>query len=252
MTLLSVQLYTLRQIPLEERMLDIVADAGFQYVELYGALFSQATRVQSLLEQRNLKSSGTHVSLEDLKGDLARVVDQANIYGITSLFVPSVPVPLRDMGASGWREFGRDLASVADELAKSDLTIGYHTHDWDFRPKEGDQTALDLVFDAAGSAPVEWEADIAWLSRAGVDPLVWLERYQSRLTAVHIKDLSPIGTNEDEDGWADVGSGILDWSVLWPSAIERGAKVMVIEHDRPLDPARTITRGFQFVSERFL
>lgn len=252
MPLLSVQLYTLRDIHDTEDMLDAVAEAGFRYVELYGTLFSQAASLQRKLEQRGLRASGTHVALQDLKEDIGRVADQANTLNITSLFVPSVPIPLRDMPAEGWQTLGRDLALVSDRATNFGLTIGYHTHDWDFRPKEEGKAALDIVFEAAGAAPVEWEADIAWLARAGVDPKLWLERYRDRLTAAHVKDLAPIGTNEDEAGWADVGSGTLDWDDLWPFAVERGAQVMVVEHDKPLNPAKTITNGFRFISERFV
>ncbi len=252
MALLSVQLYTLRDIPDDSRMLDVVAEAGFRYVEVYGALFSKAPSLRPMLEQRCLQVSGAHVALQDLKDDLGRVVDRANALQVTSLFVPSVPVPLRNMPAPGWRELGRDLALLADQVAKHGLTIGYHTHDWDFRFKEADKTALDVVFEAAGTGAVEWEADIAWLARAGVDPKHWLERYRKRLTATHVKDLAPVGTNVEEAGWADVGSGILNWGELWPFAVERGAKAMVVEHDKPLNPARTIANGFRFISDRFL
>lgn len=252
MPLLSVQLYTLRDIHDEGRMLDVVAEAGFRYVEVYGALFSHAPSLRRKLEERSLQASGAHVALQDLKYDIGRVVDQANALDLTSIFVPSVPVALRDMAPVGWRELGRDLALLSDQVAKHGLTIGYHTHDWDFRAKEDGKAALDIVFDAAGAAPVEWEADIAWLARAGVDPKLWLDRYRSRLTAAHVKDLAPVGTNDDEAGWADVGSGTLDWGDLWPFAVERGAKVMVVEHDKPLNPAKTITNGFRFISERFL
>ncbi|NKK04050.1 TIM barrel protein [Rhizobium leguminosarum bv. viciae] len=251
MAVLSVQLYTLREIDDVDRMLDVVTEAGFRHVEVYGALFSQASVLRRKLDERGLKVSGAHVSLQDLK-DVRSTVDQAAVLDVRSIFVPSVPVPLRDMAPAGWRELGRDLALLSDELGKHALTIGYHTHDWDFRPKEDGKAALDIVFEAAGTAPVEWEADIAWLARAGVDPKLWLERYRSRLTAAHVKDLAPVGTNDDEAGWADVGSGTLDWSDLWPFAVERGAKVMVVEHDKPLNPARTIMNGFRFISERLL
>lgn len=252
MTKVSVQLYSLRAIEDDARMLDAVKAAGFGHVELYGALFGKADALAPLLRERGLKASGTHVALQDLKDDMSKVAAHAKALGLTSLFVPSVPVPLRDMGADGWRELGRDLALLVEKAARQDLSLGYHTHDWDFRIKEDGKAALDLVFEAAGSAPVEWEADIAWLARAGVDPLVWLDRYAHRLSAAHVKDLAAPGTNEEEAGWADVGAGVLDWRVLWPAALSKGAKVMVVEHDKPLDPARTIANGYRFIQENLL
>ena len=54
-------------------------------------------------------------------------------------------------------------------------------------------TALELIFEAA-EGPLTWQADVAWLVR-GVAPKAWLERYRSRLTSAHVKDLAPTGQN---------------------------------------------------------
>lgn len=252
MPTISVQLYTLRAIEDDARMLDAVAQAGYDHVEHYGATFARAGALAPLMADRGIKASGSHVALQDLRDDMSRVAANAATLGMTSLFVPSVPVPQRDMDAAGWRGLGKELAGLADAAAGHGLTLGYHTHDWDFRPKEEGKAALDLVFEAAGSAPVEWEADIAWLAKAGVDPLAWLDRYSDRLSAVHVKDLAPAGTNEEEAGWADVGAGVLDWPVLWRAALSRGAEVMVVEHDKPLDPARTVAGGLRYIRDALL
>ena len=38
-----------------------------------------------------------------------------------------------------------------------------------------------------------------------------------------------------EDGWADVGAGIMPWSELWPQCVAAGAETMIAEHDNPSD-----------------
>ena len=252
MPAVSVQLFTLRSMESDDAMLDAVKLAGYENIELFGAKLAQGEKLANLMRERGLRASGSHVALADLAEDLRRVVADARAFGITSLFVPSVPVPRRDMPAEGWRDFGKQLAGLSDELARHGMTLGYHNHDWDLKPKDGDKTALDLIFEAAGSAPVQWEADIAWLTRGGVDPRVWLKRHSNRLVAAHVKDLAAAGENEDEAGWADVGAGVLDWKVLWPEAIANGAKVLVVEHDRPLDPARTVANGLRYIKEKLL
>lgn len=249
---LSVQLYTLRTLETPAAILDAAKAAGFGYVEFYGGLLAQAESFAPLLAERSLQTSGSHVALKDLVEDPARVVANARLLGITELFVPSVPVDQRDMDAAGWRALGAQMAGLADQLAADGIRLGYHNHDWDLRLKDGDLTALDLVFAAAGSAPLYWEADIAWLVRGGVDPLVWLERHASRLAAAHVKDLAPAGTNDEEAGWADVGAGVLDWTVLWPAAIANGARWMVVEHDKPLNPAQTVANSHRYLAETLL
>ena len=48
--------------------------------------------------------------------------------------------------------------------------------------------------------------------RGGADPLEWMRPYGNRITAVHVKDIAPAGESADEDGWADVGHGTVDWN----------------------------------------
>ncbi|MCA2411283.1 sugar phosphate isomerase/epimerase family protein [Rhizobium leguminosarum] len=249
MTKLSVQLFTMRSIDDDAEMLDSVKAVGFEFVELYGAKLSRGSALATLLSERGLQATGAHVALADLTDEFGAVVENAQAFNISSLFVPSVPVPQRAMPAEGWRELGKKLALLSDKLSAYGMTLGYHNHNWDLHLKDGDKTALDLVFEAAGSAPVQWEADIAWLTRGGVDPIVWLKRHSSRLAAAHVKDLAPQGQNEEEAGWADVGAGVLDWKVLWPEAVANGAKVMVVEHDKPLNPTATIANSFRYLQE---
>ena len=47
---------------------------------------------------------------------------------------------------------------------------------------------------------------------AAADPIAEVGSYAGRVKAVHIKDIAPPGECADEDGWADVGHGTLDWA----------------------------------------
>jgi sugar phosphate isomerase/epimerase len=84
--------------------------------------------------------------------------------------------------------------------------------------------------------------------RGGVEPKPWLKRYRDRLSSAHVKDLASPGQNQDEDGWADVGSGVLDWPDLWQACRDAGARWMVVEHDKPKDPARTARASLAFLT----
>ena len=133
--------------------------------------------------------------------------------------------------------FMRFRIGLAAECADEGLRLAWHNHDFEF---------LAL---ADGSYPIEhiltegvlWEADLAWIARAGADPAEWLERYGAKLVSVHVKDIAPAGENLDEDGWADVGTGTVDWAALWPIAVRAGASLMIAEHDKPSDFARFAT-----------
>jgi hypothetical protein len=41
---------------------------------------------------------------------------------------------------------------------------------------------------------------------------------------------------------------VLDWRDLWRACRDAGARWMVVEHDKPADPARTARASFAFLS----
>jgi sugar phosphate isomerase/epimerase len=245
---LSIQLYTMRSLGDLDRVLDAVADAGYRHVETVGSHLDDAATTRAKLDARGLDVPSGHVSLAALRERLHAVVDACRTLDCAELFMPAVPPDQRDMAAAGWRALGQELGEMAERLQGQGIRLGYHNHHWELKPKEGGKTALELIFEAAGGSPLTWQADVAWLVRGGVEPKAWLERYRSRLTSAHVKDIAPAGQNEDEDGWADVGAGVLDWPDLWQACRRAGAKWMVVEHDKPKDPARTARASFAFLS----
>lgn len=244
---LSIQLYTLRSLEDVDRILDTVAEAGYRYVETVGTHLDTAAAIRSKLDSRGLRASSSHVSLAALREKPSAVAEACRILGFTDLFMPAVPPEQRDMDADGWRALGRELGDMAHRLQEQGIRLGYHNHHWELKPKDGPRTALELIFEAAEGSPLAWQVDVAWLVRGHADPKTWIRRYRDRVTAAHVKDIAPPGQNEDQDGWADVGSGILNWHDLWRTCREAGARWMVVEHDKPADPARTARASFAFL-----
>jgi len=244
---LSIQLYTLRSMDDLDRILDTVAEAGYRHVETIGSHLDDAATTRAKLDARGLTASSSHVGLAALRERPDAVLDAARTLGFRQLFMPAVPPEQRAMAADGWRALGRELGALAERFEAQGVELGYHNHDWELEPKEGGKTALELIFEAAEGSPLTWQADVAWLVRGGVEPKAWLQRYRDRLVSVHVKDIAPTGQNEDEDGWADVGAGVLDWRDLWQACRDAGARWMVVEHDKPKDPARCARASFAFL-----
>ena len=245
---LSIQLYTMRSLNGLDRILDAVREAGFRHVETVGSQLDDAATTRAKVDACGLKVSSSHVSLAALRERPEAVVEACRTLGFEQLFMPAVPPDQRDMATDGWRALGRELGEMSERLRGQGIRLGYHNHHWELKPKEGGKTALELIFEAAEGSPLTWQADVAWLVRGGADPKEWLDRYRSRVVSAHVKDIAPAGQNEDEDGWADVGSGVLDWRDLWRACRDAGAAWMVVEHDKPKDPARTARASFAFLS----
>jgi sugar phosphate isomerase/epimerase len=245
---LSIQIYSMRNIGNLDHELDTVAAAGYRHVELIGAHLNDAAGTRAKLDARGLTASSSHVSIDALRAGLDGIADACHTIGFTQLFMPAVPLPERNSEGPYWSALGGELGGMAEQLAGRGVELGYHNHNWELQPKQGGRNALELLFEAAGDRPLTWQADVAWLVRGGADPKKWLERYRERVVSIHAKDLAPSGQMLDEDGWADVGSGVLDWHDLAQTCRAVGATWLVAEHDKPSDPDRFARASFKFLS----
>ncbi len=244
----SIQIYSLRSLGGIDAMLDCVREAGYTHVELIGSQLDDAAATKAALEARGLKVSSAHVSIAALRDRLPAVLAACKTLGFADLYMPSVPPEERNSDGAYWTALGRELGDFARAAAKEGIRLGYHNHHWELQVKEGGKTALELLWEGAGDSTLSWQMDAAWMVRGGADPEAWLRRYAARITAVHAKDLAPAGEKADEDGWADVGSGTMDWHHLSKVAKEVGAKWLVAEHDKPNDPARFARASYRFLS----
>ncbi len=244
---LSIQLYTLRSLENLDRILDVVAEAGYRHVEPVGSHLDAAPALRAKLDARGLAAPTSHVGLAALRERPHAVAEACAALGVTQLYMPAVPPEDRGMAADGWRRVGHELGEAAQRFEGFGIGLGYHNHHWELERKDGGRTALELLFEASAGSPLTWEVDVAWLVRGNVDPKAWIERYRDRVTAAHVKDIAPAGTNEDQDGWADVGAGTLDWRDLWRACRAAGARWMIVEHDKPSDPARTARESLAFL-----
>jgi sugar phosphate isomerase/epimerase len=58
-----------------------------------------------------------------------------------------------------------------------------------------------------------------------------------------VKDVAPKGEKAEEDGWADIGDGVVDWKRLLPALSVGGVELIVLEHDNPSDFERFARRS---------
>lgn len=249
---ISIQLYSLRNIEGLEAQLDLAKSAGYRHVELIGSHLDDAAGTKAKLDARGLTVSSSHVGIVALRERPQAILDACKLLGFTQLFMPSVPPDERNSPGAYWTALGRELGQMARDFRAQGIALGYHNHHWELQAKEGGKTALELLFEGASQveqgSPLTWQADVAWLVRGGADPAALMQRYRDRVVSVHAKDLAPAGEKTDEDGWADVGSGVLDWPALAKASRNAGAKWLVAEHDKPNDPARFTRASFKFLN----
>ncbi len=245
---ISYQLYCSRDFGPLEDTLKMVADAGYDGVEGYGPVYEDAGATRGLLDRHGLTMPTGHFALTALETEPQKMIEVAKTLGVEAVIVPFVMPDQRPSDAAGWTAFGHRLAEAGKPVQDAGFQYGWHNHDFEFKDMgEGDSEVLPLDLIMGASDDLKLELDLGWTIRAGQDPLKWLDRMAGRIIAAHVKDIAPQGENTDEDGWADVGHGTVDWAPIHAKLQDLGVNRYVIEHDKPADDARMATRSIATV-----
>jgi sugar phosphate isomerase/epimerase len=243
---LSFQLYSARTLEPLEAQFELLAGLGYTKVEPYGGLLNDPQRLKNQLEAHGLSAPTTHVGMDRLRSDPAAAVRLCRELGVQTIYAPAPPLGERDGGEAEWTALGRELNRIGKIVTNEGLKFGWHNHHWEYARAADGRRFIHIILEEASD--MLWEADLAWIVRGGADPVAEVKRYAGRIEAVHVKDIAPAGQCADEDGWADPGHGVLDWSTLVPVLSEIGVTLFVAEHDKPNDVARFARRAFAAVA----
>jgi sugar phosphate isomerase/epimerase len=228
---LGIQIYSGRKFPPIEAQFETIARSGFTNIETFGPLYDDVEATKRMLDTHGLTAKSGHFSVAMVEGESGRAIEIAKRLGVEVVVAPYLMPAERPATLEGWKKMGTRLLAIGERLSAAGLRFAWHNHDFEF---------LRLP---DGSLPIEhvlgdrllWEADLAWVIRGGADPRRWIDRYRGRMPLVHVKDIAPAGEKKDEDSWADVGTGTVPWTELWPLCVAAGAEIMVAEHDNPND-----------------
>lgn len=237
----SFQLYSARNFTPWDDVLAMVAATGYRNVEGFGGLYEDPAALRAMLDRHGLSMPTGHFSLDLLENDFDKARSIAETLGVTTIICPHIAADHRPSDEAGWRGFAARLAAVNDTCAKAGYAFGWHNHDFELANTDG-IVPMRVILDTAPE--IGWEIDVAWVVRGGADPLAWIGEYGTRIIAAHVKDIAPRGEAADEDGWADVGHGVIDWPVIMKALREQtAAKIFIMEHDNPNDVKRFASRS---------
>ncbi|WP_295957060.1 sugar phosphate isomerase/epimerase [Rhodoferax sp.] len=244
---ISVQIYSLREAGDLDVQLALARSCGFTWVETVATHGLTPQAFADKVAAHGLQVSSMHAALALLETDIATVIEACRLTGCPLVVMPWLPMGERSPTAAGFVALGQRLAALGDALRAHGVQLAYHNHDFEFLPYEG-RTALEWIFSAATPAQLGWEADLGWVSRAGADPQVWLDKFADRLVAVHAKDIAPPRMALEEDGWTTLGQGIVPWVALL-AQLKTRTNLVVFEHDHPVDFASTLRNSHAFLTQ---
>jgi sugar phosphate isomerase/epimerase len=241
---LSFQLYSARKFPPVAKVLPMLAAAGYRDVEGYDGVYDRPEALRRALDRNHLAMPSGHIALDMLENDRSRVIALATILGMRHLVAPWLAEADRPRTASGWRKLGKRLAAIGSWARSEGFGFAWHNHDFEFARLPGGEWPLDVMFEAAPA--LDWEIDVAWVARAGQNPVAWIRRHANRITLVHMKDVAPRGKASDEDGWTEVGRGTIAWPPVMTALAASRAMHIIVEHDNPKDLAGFAQRSFAY------
>ena len=246
--MISYQLYSSRNFPPTADTLKMLAAAGYDGAEGFGGLYADAAGLADLAA--GLKSTGLlmrsgHFGLSQVEDTPDWAIEVATTLGMDTVIVPWLPAELHPTTGAGWQALGARLQKAGAPIRAAGLAFGWHNHDFEFRKTADGAVPQTALFE--GGPDLKWEMDVAWVVRGGADPLAWIKDHAGRIVAAHVKDIAPAGENLAEDGWADVGHGVVDWKAIMPALKAIGVSNFVMEHDNPADHLRFATRSIASV-----
>lgn len=256
----GLQLYTLRDYIGQDTkgVLAKVAKAGYQEVETYGYSPDKhfwglkPTEFKAVLAANGLTTPSGHYDLGAYLRDgdealLTTTIAAARACGQQYLIVPSLDEKLRATPA--------DCQAVAAKLNKAGarckaagLRLGYHNHDFEFKPLGG-TTLYDVLLKETDPALVDFEMDIYWVVRAGQDPAKLLKDHPGRFPLWHIKDMDKARPNLN----TEVGSGSIDYRSLMAYASTAGLRHAIMEQENfAQDAYQSIAQSAAYMRKNLL
>nr|WP_068887152.1 sugar phosphate isomerase/epimerase [Pedobacter panaciterrae] len=257
----GLQLYSLRELMPKDvnGTLQKVSLAGYTQVELYGFNIKdqfwglKPMELKKILHNNHLEPISGHFNMFPYlktgeQAELRAAIDAAKILGLKYITIPWLQPDMRT-NAEDYRTLAKRL-NYAGELCKNaGLKLAYHNHDFEFI-KYGNETGMDILLKHTDKKLVDFEMDIYWVIRSGLQPKVLFKAHPGRFVMWHIKDMDRSDLNLN----AEIGSGAIDYKNLFKDAKLSGMKYFFVEHESNYKPDMigSITQSCTFVKDQIL
>ncbi len=202
-----------------EGVVRAVAGMGYKGVEFYAPYFdwteAQTKQMRKLLDDLGIRCFSTHNSAEYLTPENIQRTRDMNLILGSSYVVQASSKPI--IALQGWKAVADGLNSVAEQLEPAGLKAGYHNHETEFTPLEG-QRPIEVL--AKNTKPsVMLQLDVGTCLKAGSDPVQWIRSNPGRIRSMHCKDWSSDPAKEYS---VLFGEGVADWKGIFKAAEEVG------------------------------
>jgi sugar phosphate isomerase/epimerase len=242
---IGLQLYTVRDDMKRdfEGTLRKVSEIGYKQVEFAGYFDRSPSDVRAILDRYHLDAPSAHIGTPDaLSKDFDKTIENARIMGHKYLIVAYIEEKNR-LPLDNYRRYADLFNHAGEQARKAGLRFGYHNHDFEFKPIDG-QLPYDLLLQRTDPKLVTMEMDLFWVTKGGKNPLDYFARYPGRFEAVHVKDKDA----SPEGHMVDVGKGKIDFARIFAQQKKAGIRYFFVEHDNPAPSAiGSVTASYNYL-----
>jgi sugar phosphate isomerase/epimerase len=257
---IGIQLYTLRNQLSKDAAgtLKKVAEAGYKQVELYG--FPKADAMISGAKDAGLAIHSSHFEWDSVvnpkdaaMSDFSRIVEQAVKLGLSHLVIPYLQDGNRKT-LDDYKKVAEHSNKAAEIADKAGIRLSYHTHNFEFEPKDGGKSGYD-IFIADFSPKMMFEIDVFWVKAAGIDPVELIRKLSGRVSQLHLKDLKEgiktpnFGTGLPADAFQELGDGVIPMEPILVAAKAAGVVHCHVEQDQSPDAMASIAQSIGYLSK---
>ena len=204
-----------------------VAMCGYECVEFYAPYYdwtpATAKQVRTQLNGLGVRCFSTHNSLTSFGEDgMKKAIELNQILGSQYIVLAH---PGNVKGIDGWKRVANTLNQANAMFETEGLHAGYHNHDLEWKPIEG-QKPLELLA-ASTDKSIMLQLDVGTCLETGNDPVAWINQNPGRIRSLHLKDWS------QEKGYRVLfGEGVAKWKDIFSAAEKTGGvKYYLIEQE---------------------
>jgi sugar phosphate isomerase/epimerase len=224
-----------------------VAKLGYEDVEFYAPYFqwtdAQAKDVRKLLDDLGIRCLSTHNGPQSFEAaGISKAIELNQIIGSKFIVLASAG---RVNGLDGWKTVAEKLNQASEKLQPLGLRAGYHNHQAEFKPVDG-QRPIEVLA-ANTNKDVMLQLDVGTCIEAGSDPVAWINQNPGRIRSIHCKDWSP----DTGKGYKVLfAEGVAPWKQIFEAAEKTGGvEYYLIEQEGsaypPLETAERCLATFQ-------
>lgn len=241
---LGVQTYTIRKIAKKnmDLALNLLSRKGMTKVE-YARLKMDQKHID-ILKRHDFEVLSIQATYHKLISQRKKIIHFCEQTGCKKVVVSVLPLSAIFGGRKALLRFSNQLNKLKDLYLLSDIEVGFHHHDFEFKKIQG-QSKFDILFEHT-DFELKFVIDTYWAYSKDIDLEKLIEKVGHRLMGIHLRDYENI-RNKHQD--TEVGYGKIDFHQVIKTA--RIFKPYLVIEQNTHTPIQSIEKSRKWLYENF-